>query len=182
MLSPNQIKLAHVCAFLTFFPGTEGEGGRRGTFRDDGSKMDDWKVGTRLRAPKAPLYDMGPKDRAKVLNFLLDKGYLTVYKTDGESKYYGVTPYGLERLKAIDHRLYFVATKYSPQPGTTWHNRFMVFMTPSEVNEWATNTPGSNSSREINRRYDYDGKVRIFDPETKEVIKNEVKTETEVSS
>lgn len=97
-----------ILAFLHFFPGNEGLGGKQ-AWCNNGR----WYPGTRLRGPEMPLYRKGPRERAGILGNLVDLKCLETYievVEDGNGDQAGIrcyrtTPYGLELLKKVPHRM-----------------------------------------------------------------------------
>ena len=151
-------KYMYILAYLYFFPGNEGLGGKCDTRDSSGYCIGDWVVGTRLRHPSGPLYNMYKDNRARIMKELVDKRCLeiTLAETEETLAEYRVTEYGLSILKRSNFRLIKYVAWYK-HPSGAWHseNEKFIYADPVWFCQAHREIQGGNSGISIGKVYEY---------------------------
>lgn len=148
----ERIRLMTILAYLHFYPGSEGAGGKASWWDNSGN----WWPGTRLRSPHAPFHWMLRSERNRHMNILLSHDLVTVNEVDGAA-HYTVTQKGLDLLSSRRERLCFYIGWYKWGNGIVWKSRYMVYSIPEDAVKYVNscNSPGSNSGAYMSRIHDY---------------------------
>lgn len=158
IITKERLKYLTIMAYLYHYPGSEGIGGKRGTISSSGTNLGDWVVGTRLRAPWGPLYDIPKGNRLTILNKLIQTNCIEVVAVDEDREYVGykVTESGAAFLKRIPYRLIYYTSWYKHPSGWSNETQKYIYTDPVEFCESLKGqTPGCNCGTHLDKILEY---------------------------
>jgi hypothetical protein len=140
-MTTQQMKYFMTLAYLYFFPGSEGVGGKRRVL-----ETDDFYPGTRLRQPNMSLYETPKSERDNHLGKLVHLGLLEVTGESEGLTLYKATQKGIDLLKSRKEMLVTYTHFYKYPGGATLETKCWTFCTTEHFKRWmkAYNVPGSN--------------------------------------